>query len=190
MAICVLLAPNVSSQEKQRFGVFRNENLVLSRNGAETTVFLGNQILFSKSGNLKLYSHKVVFSQDGLTAACIVYVQNPQNFQDVSLRYAGLQISRKLNGVWKMDSGIILDRLPEKYKWISEIGAISNNGKFILAQFGIVVPIDKEERVIGEWETWSADGQFLKRGLFIDNDGIQASGNHAAATGLLPVKEK
>jgi len=137
--------------------------LTVSLDEIPSSLKIGNDIVLECKENFRIAIKKVAFSPNG--NVCAVIIDHAKSRQ-----YAGIQVCRKSKGGWIKDEFLVLQKLPNSYREISELGAISDDASLLLAQFTIIIPFEDIKRVTNEWETWSTKGEFKNRGLAIQKN--------------------
>jgi hypothetical protein len=88
-----------------------------------------------------------------------------EGMKTTSYRTASVHVYGREKGTWFLKSEVPFDKFPEGYKYLIEMGAVSEDGTRFLVKCGIVHPFNGQKIVMHEWETWSIGGERVGQGL-------------------------
>ena len=160
----IVFSDEISAQAPRHpIQIHNGITLTVSLDEIQSSLKIGKDIVLECNENFRIAIKKVAFSPNG--NVCAVIINHAKSRQ-----YAGIQVCRKSKGGWIKDESLVLQKLPNSYREISELGAISDDASLLLAQFTIIIPFEDIKRVTNEWETWSTKGEFKNRGLAIQKN--------------------
>jgi hypothetical protein len=84
-----------------------------------------------------------------------------------SYRTASVHVYGREEGIWSLISELPFHQFPEGYKFLIEMGAVSDDGVKVLLKCGIVHPFKEQFIIMHEWETWTTAGQKVGEGLSV-----------------------
>ena len=141
-----------------------NRNGVSEIRHKDTTIASVVNPLYFRSGS------DAVFSPNGRFFAIICSRKEGEavereGMKTTSYRTASVHVYGRDKGTWSLKSEMPFHKFPEGYKYLMEMGAVSEDGTKILVKCGIVHPFNGQKIVMHEWETWSIGGERVGQGL-------------------------